>query len=238
MVNADLVPFDMEPSGLELRFNGRSSTLTGEVRSLANLTGKTNSSDRTLQKIELSGSASWESLTDWHASARVKTDGLRLTLPPSIRLDVKADVKTEADPKSASASGSVEIPSALIEINELPASAVAVSDDQVMLDANLNPIAAKTESLPIRADVDIVIGEKDVRVKAYGLDASLSGKLKFMMGGGRMGLLGSMNIPRGRFRAYGQDLLIQTGEFLFPVRWPIRAFVWKRSAIRSLQRTT
>lgn len=38
-----------------------------------------------------------------------------------------------------------------------------------MLDANLNPIAAKTESLPIRADVDIVIGEKDVRVKAYGL---------------------------------------------------------------------
>ena len=215
VVNADLVPFDMEPSGLELRFNGRSSTLTGEVRSLANLTGKTNSSDRTLQKIELSGSASWESLTDWHASARVKTDGLRLTLPPSIRLDVKADVKTEADPKSASASGSVEIPSALIEINELPASAVAVSDDQVMLDANLNPIAAKTESLPIRADVDIVIGEKDVRVKAYGLDASLSGKLKFMMGGGRMGLLGSMNIPRGRFRAYGQDLLIQTGEFLF-----------------------
>lgn len=147
-------------------------------------------------------------------------------------------MKTEADPKSASASGSVEIPSALIEINELPASAVAVSDDQVMLDANLNPIAAKTESLPIRADVDIVIGEKDVRVKAYGLDASLSGKLKFMMGGGRMGLLGSMNIPRGRFRAYGQDLLIQTGEFLFPVRWPIRAFVWKRSAIRSLQRTT
>ncbi|HAB83924.1 MAG TPA: hypothetical protein DCE69_11810, partial [Sutterella wadsworthensis] len=122
VVNADLVPFDMEPSGLELRFNGRSSTLTGEVRSLANLTGKTNSSDRTLQKIELSGSASWESLTDWHASARVKTDGLRLTLPPSIRLDVKADVKTEADPKSASASGSVEIPSALIEINELPAS--------------------------------------------------------------------------------------------------------------------
>lgn len=63
VVNADLVPFDMEPSGLELRFNGRSSTLTGEVRSLANLTGKTNSSDRTLQKIELSGSASWESLT-------------------------------------------------------------------------------------------------------------------------------------------------------------------------------
>lgn len=215
VVNADLVPFDMEPSGLELRFNGRSSTLTGEVRSLANLTGKTNSSERTLQKIELSGSASWESLTDWHAAARVKTDGLRLTLPPSIRVDVKADLKTEADPKSASASGSVEIPSALIEINELPASAVSVSDDQVMLDANLNPIAAKTESLPIRADVDIVIGEKDVRVKAYGLDASLSGKLKFMMGGGRMGLLGSMNIPRGRFRAYGQDLLIQTGEFLF-----------------------
>lgn len=201
VVDADFIPIEMEPSGVEIEFNGRTSTLAGEIRT------KTES-------VFLSGTASWESLESWKADARVRTEGLHLSLPPMIQVDVKGDVTAEATNASAALKGRIEIPKSMIEVKTLPSSAIAVSEDQVLLDSNLQPRTVRTDGMPISGDVTVVLGP-EVRIAAYGLRAGLTGEVRFVMAGGRMGLLGQINVPMGRFRAYGQDLVIQSGQILF-----------------------
>lgn len=201
VVDADFIPIEMEPSNVEIEFNGRTSTLSGEIRT------KTES-------VILSGNASWESLERWKADARVRTEGLHLSLPPMIQVDVKGDVTAEATNASASLKGRIEIPKSMIEVKTLPSTAIAVSEDQVLLDSNLQPRTVRTDGMPISGDVTVVLGP-EVRIAAYGLRAGLSGEVRFVMAGGRMGLLGQINVPMGRFRAYGQDLVIQSGQILF-----------------------
>lgn len=204
-VGADFIPVDMEPSSLAIDFRGTRSELSGEIRA---------KHKDGIQTVRLSGGADWSDLKAWKASVNVKTDGLHLMLPPSIRADARADVSASADANAVTVTGLVEIPKARIEVKDMPASAVSVSDDQVMLDSELRPMAEQTQALALRANVDVAVGD-DVRVAAYGLNARLGGRLKVVMDRGRMVVLGDVRIPEGRFRAYGQDLLIQTGTILF-----------------------
>ena len=201
VVDADFIPIEMEPSTVAVDFHGRSSTLSGEIRTKH-------------ESVSLSGTASWEDLQRWKADATVATEGLHLSLPPMIQVDVKGAVTAEATNASASLKGRIEIPKSMIEVKTLPSSAIAVSEDQVLLDSNLQPRAVRTDGMPISGDVTVVLGD-GVRVAAYGLRAGLSGAVRFVMAGGRMGLLGQINVPSGRFRAYGQDLVIQSGQVIF-----------------------
>ncbi|MDO5531141.1 translocation/assembly module TamB domain-containing protein [Sutterella sp.] len=201
LVAADFIPIEMEPSDLTITFTGRQSKLEGEVRT------KT-------ETVKLSGSADWRNLKKWTADASVSTEGIHVEIPPMVKIDVKGNAVVTASPERVRLDGRIEIPKSSVEVQDLPASYVSVSEDQVLLDADLNPITIRGEGLPVESDLDVILGD-DVRVAAYGLRASLTGALKVVMLKSGLGLVGQINIPEGRFRAYGQDLLIQTGQILF-----------------------
>ncbi|MCQ7044145.1 translocation/assembly module TamB domain-containing protein, partial [Escherichia coli] len=55
----------------------------------------------------------------------------------------------------------------------------------------------------------------NVRLEAFGLKARLTGDLKVAQDKQGLGLNGQINIPDGRFHAYGQDLIVRKGELLF-----------------------
>ncbi len=95
-------------------------------------------------------------------------------------------------------------------MQELPESAVGVSSDEVMLDDQLKPIQPKTASIPINSNLMIHVGN-DVRLDAFGLKARLKGDLKVVQDKKGLGLNGQIDIPSGRFHAYGQDLIVRKG---------------------------
>jgi translocation and assembly module TamB len=92
----------------------------------------------------------------------------------------------------------------------VPESAVGVSSDEVMLDKNLQPITAERR-YPDQQQPDDV--GNNVRLDAFGLKARLTGDLWRRTTGA--GPNGQINIPEGRFHAYGQDLIVRKGELLF-----------------------
>lgn len=51
-----------------------------------------------------------------------------------------------------------------------------------------------------------------MRLDAFGLKARLTGDLKVAQDKQGLGLNGQINIPEGRFHAYGQDLIVRKGE--------------------------
>lgn len=200
-VVGNFMPFDMQPSGLELVFSGTSSRLQGVVKTSQG-------------QLTLNGDANWQHPENWEARIAVNGDRVRIGVPPVVRLDVSPNVELEASPHLISLRGNLNIPWARIVVHELPENAVSVSSDVVMLDNHLQPIEKRSAMIPINSSLTVHLGD-DVHLDAFGLKAKLSGKLQVAQNGQTLGINGQIDIPQGRFRAYGQDLLVRRGELLF-----------------------
>ncbi|HEJ8023396.1 TPA: translocation/assembly module TamB [Serratia liquefaciens] len=200
-IDGHWMPFDMTDGRLVMNFDGMTSTMEGLVST-------------TRGQLNLSGDADWRDINAWRARIAAKGDKLRVTVPPMIRIDVSPDLVFEATPQLFSLNGSVDIPWARITVQELPESAVGVSSDEVMLDGQLKPIQPKTAGIPINSNLMIHVGN-DVRLDAFGLKARLKGDLKVVQDKNGLGLNGQIDIPSGRFHAYGQDLIVRKGQLMF-----------------------
>ncbi len=223
-VDSTKLPFEMLPSYVTLRFGGRDSVLEGQLKTPKG-------------EVNIAGNASWETLEAWRAKVSVKSKTLRLTIPPMAELDLSTYVSFEALPEKYRLEGLVSVPWARITVQELPESAVAVSEDEVRLDRPGSwRKAADTnrKSVPLESALFIVVGD-DVRVDAMGLKARLTGKLNVAQTQNSLGLNGQITVPFGQFRAYGQDLIVRKGEFLFsgPISNPLLTI----EAVRNPERT-
>jgi len=199
--DAQFMPFDVTSGNLNVNFNGMSSLMEGVIRTAKG-------------QLALNGDADWSDLNAWRAKIAAKGERIRVSVPPMVRLDVSPDIVFEATPQLLSLNGRVDIPWARITVQELPESAVGVSPDEVMLDDQRKPIAPASTSIPINSNLMVNIGD-DVRIDAFGLKARLKGALKVVQDKHGLGLNGQIDIPSGRFHAYGQDLLVRKGQLLF-----------------------
>ncbi|WP_213990465.1 translocation/assembly module TamB domain-containing protein [Sodalis sp. dw_96] len=201
IIRSNQLPFAMTESQLAMTFAGTSSALQGVIRT-------------TSGQLNLSGNANWSRINAWNARIAARGNRVRITLPPMVRLDVSPDITVEAAPQALTLNGSVTIPWARIVVQKLPESAVAVSPDEVILDAQLQPVAEREAGMVINSNMKIHVGN-DVRLDAFGLKARLQGDLNVIQDKQGLGLHGQIAIPYGRFNAYSQDLIIRRGLLIF-----------------------
>ena len=220
-VDGSFMPVDLTAANLNMTFNGMSSALEGLIQTSRG-------------QLTLNGNADWAQLDAWRARIAAKGDKIRVTVPPMVRMDVSPDLTFEATPQAFNLNGRVDIPWARITVQDVPESAVGVSSDEVLLDKNLQPVAPKSTAIPINSNLVIHVGD-DVRLSAFGLKAQLNGDLKLAQDKHGLGLNGQINIPSGRFHAYGQDLIVRKGELQFsgPANQPYLNF----EAIRNPEAT-
>ncbi|SLM64386.1 MULTISPECIES: autotransporter assembly complex protein TamB [Dickeya] len=198
---SNVIPVDLNQGQLTFIFNGMSSSLQGVLASAQG-------------QINLAGNADWSQPQAWRARLAVKGERMRVTVPPMARLDVSPDIVFDASPQLLALNGTVTIPWARIVVHEMPQSTVAVSDDEVMLDAQHRPATTAGASIPIVSNLIVRVGE-DVWLDAYGLRARLRGDLNVTQDTQGLGLNGQIVMPEGRFKAYGQDLQVRKGQLLF-----------------------
>ncbi|NDL61421.1 autotransporter assembly complex protein TamB [Acerihabitans arboris] len=201
LMRGNRMPFVMGESRLAMAFNGASSTLQGVIQT-------------THGQINLGGNADWSQINAWRARIAAQGARVRITVPPMVRMDVSPDIVLEAAPQVFTLNGRVDIPWARIVVKELPPSAVGVSPDEVILDNRLQPVEPAKVATVINSNLIIHVGS-DVRLDAFGLRARLEGDLKMVQDKQGLGLNGQINIPYGRFRAYGQDLIVRRGQLMF-----------------------
>ncbi|GKX63219.1 translocation/assembly module TamB [Pragia fontium] len=200
-LNTQWVPLVVKDSRLALNFNGTSSELNGLIQTEKG-------------SLTLGGNADWRHIDAWRAKITAKGDRIRISMPPTVMLDVSPDIVFDATPQLLTLNGSVGIPWARISVEEVPESATGISSDEVMLDRNLRPVETKSTPIAINSNLVVSIGN-NVSIKAFGLKARLQGDLKVVQDKKGLGLNGQVNIPSGQFRAYGQDLVIKKGMIQF-----------------------
>ncbi|CAJ0990862.1 translocation/assembly module TamB domain-containing protein [Pantoea sp. Nvir] len=200
-VHSNFMLIDLTSANLNMVFNGMSSTLKGLVQTAQG-------------NINLNGNVNWSKFDKWHAYITAQGSRVRIIAPPMVHIDVSPRLVFKATPKTFNLDGTIDVPWARITVHDLPKNSVGVSSDEVLLDTNFQPLRPKTASIPINSNLVIHIGN-DVRLSAFGLRAKLNGDLKIVQDKTGFGLNGQINIPSGRFRAYGQDLIVRKGELQF-----------------------
>ncbi|WP_394222200.1 translocation/assembly module TamB domain-containing protein [Alteromonas gracilis] len=170
------------------------------------------------------GKGSLKGELDWSSdpSATFNLKGSRFEIrQPNIRLRVSPNIDIAATREKVDVNGEVNIPWARIEIESLPESAVSPSKD-----VHLRGEPRREEPLDIvHASVLVNIDKnktEEVKLEAFGLTASLHGGIRVNTQPALVGF-GDLQILNGRYSAYGQQLIIQTGEVQFngPIDQPL-----------------
>lgn len=204
------LPFEVTNGEVAIRFEGMRSQLQGKIQTPDS-------------HLNITGHANWTSLENWNTEVRAETENFKLDIPSMGKLRLSTNVLAKATPKLLELSGNVDIPWARIKVDALPENAEPVSEDEVILNGPRKSkeelinreFAATTKSgMEIRSDLKIKIGN-DVHFDAYGFKSNLEGLLSVKQEKGRLGLYGQIDLKKGRYASFGQDLLIRKGQINF-----------------------
>ncbi|WP_290797696.1 translocation/assembly module TamB domain-containing protein, partial [Halomonas sp.] len=189
-------------------------------------------------RLAIRGDAAWPSADDWRIN--IALDGrdqpLLAVLPAFGRLRLAPDMNVVITPALLQVRGEVRVPWARLEVGELPPSAMAPSPDEIIITrrdeerarrqaeraADVADDAPGTDAVQALAQAGMVVDVQmelrlgpDMQLSAYGLESGLAGTLEVRQRSGPVQLFGDVSLIDGRFRAYGQDLLIREGQLLF-----------------------
>ena len=162
--------------------------------------------------LALGGWLSWAKMPV-SGSLTIQGKELEAQYPGMGRVRVSPDIAVSLGEETR-ITGQVDIPWARILVKSLPDSAVAVSDDVTVVYDDLPP-APKQASLPLAMKVAIRLGN-DVKLDAMGLKTDVSGGLNIRQDPEKpLAGNGQLVLTNGRFKAYGQNLIIKEGRILF-----------------------
>jgi translocation and assembly module TamB len=134
-------------------------------------------------------------------------------LSPTSWLALTPDINITLDNQTVKLAGQIDIVDGLIKVKQLPQGAVKVSDDEIIVNTHM----PKSKSLPISYDIDLaVLIANKVTIDSFGLKSGLEGDLLFKQQQNRpLIATGTLILPDGKYRVFGQELLIQNGELNF-----------------------
>jgi translocation and assembly module TamB len=128
---------------------------------------------------------------------------------PEVQVEVALDLDIRFDGETVVVEGRVAVPWARVELLEVPPAAVAPSPDVVIVDEE--PVAPPS----VDANVQLIVGD-DVRFSGLGFTSFIEGDLRVReVPGSPPTVLGELRFVDGRYRAYGQDLVIDPGRVIF-----------------------
>ncbi|MDM5061496.1 translocation/assembly module TamB [Aeromonas salmonicida] len=162
--------------------------------------------------LALGGWLSWASMPVT-GSLTIQGKELEAQYPGMGRVRLSPDIAISLGEETL-VSGQVDIPWARILVKSLPESAVSVSDDVTVIYDDLPPVP-KAAPLPMAIKLAIRLGD-DVRLDAMGLKTRVGGGINISQQPSRpLAGNGQLVLNDGRFRAYGQNLIIKDGRILF-----------------------
>ena len=127
---------------------------------------------------------------------------------PMLRATANPDLQFSMDGPTMVLRGQVEVTEATVNLERLEQGA-SVSEDVVVVDP-ADP--EEQRSAPLDMDLALILRDNNVSVTGYGLQGTMGGRLQVRSRPGHeMVATGALEVG-GRYKAYGQDLTITTGQ--------------------------
>ncbi|MEZ5530097.1 MAG: translocation/assembly module TamB domain-containing protein [Porticoccaceae bacterium] len=163
--------------------------------------------------LNLEGNLALLSLTDWQSQLQINGQDFQAIALDDFKAEISPQLTLKADASRIDVTGDVTVPVAEIRLRELPASAVTVSGDTVIVDAPVESAPQTTQAF--YSAVNLSLGDS-VQFQGFGIRGRLSGNLKIEESPGQPLLAkGILEIKGGTYHTYGQRLNIDTGRLIF-----------------------
>lgn len=159
---------------------------------------------------QLGGELSWQDSP--FANFTVRASDIALQHDQSV-VRVSPSLMAKITPEDVEVSGDINIPYARIKIKDVPKSAVTPSKDVRIIDEEQSDDPVQNINFDININID-PDKTKNVKLDAFGLTASLNGGLN-VQSAPSLVAFGDLSVVDGRYKAYGQNLLIRSGEVQF-----------------------
>jgi translocation and assembly module TamB len=185
------LPVQVKNGKINIQFSDNQSNIKGNLVTNggnANITGNVNWQNGLNAKVNLQGQNLEVNTLDYGT------------------VTVSPDMNVVMNNGALSVQGTVDIPRGNIEIADLPPSSVSVSSDTVMVGQK------KEKSSPMKMNIIANIGSDNLQLNAYGLNAQVAGKLHIK---DNLATSGELLVPRGKFKAYGQNLELRPSRIIF-----------------------
>ncbi len=177
--------------------------------------------------IAVKGVASLNSITDWSSELQLTGKDFLVSKIPEANVQVSPDLKISIKPRLINVEGSVHVPFARINPKDV-SSAVQVSEDVVIVGQD----QTEQQKWLITTKVRLTLDADHVYFYGYGFEGNIGGSLLLEDRPGQLTrAIGEIKVPEGRYRAYGQRLVIENGRLIFsggPVTNPGLDFKAKR----------
>lgn len=146
------------------------------------------------------------------AELTISGDNLLLVDQPDARFHASPNLTLKGEGLSWHLGGRVRVSDSSFTIRQLPANAVGVSEDARIYGTER---AEKRLPLVFTADVELIAGD-NIDFAGFGLTTDVTGRLRYTRDRSRTNQLhGSLSLPEGDFKAYGQELKIENGQINF-----------------------
>ena len=199
-LEGEQLPIALQKSNINVLFDKTTATIKGNLN------------DNQGGKINLTGDVDWQGAQP-AVNVAVVGDQFYVRAQQGVTFKVSPDLKIGLANNALKLAGEVVVPYGRIMIEELPEGAVQVSDDEIIVDQKTEA----TETVPFDYDIDLkVIVKNDVKVESFGLESKVAGDLAIKMSqGAPIIATGELNLIEGTYLAFGQDLIISTGQVGF-----------------------
>ncbi|HLV35275.1 MAG TPA: translocation/assembly module TamB domain-containing protein, partial [Spirillospora sp.] len=160
---------------------------------------------------KLDGEMTWAE-TPQDRKVELVLQGSNLRVEPLANSEVlfSPNLKLLVTPGNSRLEGAVQVDKADIKMAQLPPETVSPSRDAVVSGRE-----TKQAERPFTMDVALRLG-KNTHFSGFGADVDLTGKLRLQAESAQeMATTGQIKVTKGRYRAYGQRLIVRKGQFIF-----------------------
>ncbi|AGF78738.1 hypothetical protein UWK_02197 [Desulfocapsa sulfexigens DSM 10523] len=194
-----VIGLDLTDSSFDLTADNKEITLKGSLQSPEG-------------SMQLEGNATLDSEKGWPARLTLKGNNFRLVNLPDITILLSSDILFEKNNGLVSLTGVASIPKADILLRELPPGSLSASPDVVILQEQQKENEVKS---PFRMLLKISLEDR-VHFVGLGFNTYINGQITILSEPDEQMIgSGAFYIEQGSFRAYGQDLDIETGVISF-----------------------
>ncbi|MFT2090543.1 translocation/assembly module TamB domain-containing protein [Paraglaciecola sp. 2405UD69-4] len=162
---------------------------------------------------ELNGQIAWA--PSLSGNVNISGNALEFDYQNTVKAKVSPDINIEFAANNVAVIGEVSLPYARVKVRDLPQGAESLSDDVILVEREQKQQqSAQQLSIDLLIKVD-PLKANEVKLDAFGLTTDLQGQLRIRNKKADLLASGEVQLVNGKYKAYGQNLIIREGDILF-----------------------
>jgi len=160
--------------------------------------------------LSLKGRTILDQKSGWPTSFTVKGENFEVSRIPEARMEISPDLSVDVKDRTINTEGKVHIPYAKLQPKDI-STASRVSEDTVIIGGQQTP----SDKWKMISRIRLSLGER-VNFYGFGFEGRFGGNILLVdEPGGLTKATGELNVPEGRYRAYGQRLDVEHGRLIY-----------------------